>query len=100
MACVASGQARSGSEALVTESREMKKNRVEDLYQQYDGGMESWQIKLAIARMMHFRVPQEAWQDTMQELAIVVHEFTFDVGKAHAASEETILCRLMDNRIR
>ncbi|MCD6364899.1 MAG: hypothetical protein J7M14_03400 [Planctomycetes bacterium] len=78
----------------------MKKNRVRELYQQYVGGMEEWQIKLAIARMMHFRVPQEAWQDTMQELAIVVHEFTFDAGKAHAASEETILCRLLDNRIR
>ncbi|HOD84816.1 MAG TPA: hypothetical protein PKG77_25650, partial [Phycisphaerae bacterium] len=78
----------------------MKKNRVRELYQQYVGGMEEWQIKLAIARMMHFRVPQEAWQDTMQELAIVVHQFTFDPDKAHAASEETILCRLMDNRIR
>jgi hypothetical protein len=78
----------------------MKKSRVRELYQQYVGGMEEWQIKLAIARMMHFRVPQEAWQDTMQELAIVVHEFTFDAGKAHAASEETILCRLLDNRIR
>ncbi|HQL76267.1 MAG TPA: ECF-type sigma factor [Phycisphaerae bacterium] len=78
----------------------MKKNRVRELYQQYVGGMEEWQIKLAIARMMHFRVPQEAWQDTMQELAIVVHQFTFDPEKAHAASEKTILCRLMDNRIR
>ncbi len=78
----------------------MKKNRVRELYQQYVGGMEEWQIKLAIARMMHFRVPQEAWQDTMQELAIVVHQFTFDPAKAHAASEKTILCRLMDNRIR
>lgn len=78
----------------------MKKNRVRELYQQYVGAMEEWQIKLAIARMIHFRVPQEAWPDTMQELAIVVHEFTFDAEKAHAASEETILCRLLDNRIR
>jgi hypothetical protein len=78
----------------------MKRSRVGELYQQYVGGMEEWQIKLAIARMMHFRVPQEAWPDTMQELAIVVHEFRFDAGKAHAASEETILCRLLDNRIR
>jgi len=70
------------------------------LYQQYVGGMEEWQIRLAIARMMHFRVPQEAWQDTMQELAIVIHKFAFDADKAHAASKETILCRLIDNRIR
>jgi len=78
----------------------MKTNRVQELYRQYVGGMKQWQIKLAIARMMHFRVPKEAWQDTMQELAIVIHEFTFDADKAHAASEETILCRQMDNRIR
>lgn len=74
----------------------MKNNRVRELYQQYVGGMEQWQIKLAIARMIQFRVPQVAWQDTMQELAIVIHKFTFDPGKAHAASEETILCRLLD----
>jgi DNA-directed RNA polymerase specialized sigma24 family protein len=78
----------------------MKENRVRELYRQYLGGMEEWQIKLAIARMMHFRVPRGAWRDTMQELALVVHEFTFDPDKAHAASEETILCRLFDNRIR
>lgn len=78
----------------------MKKNPVRELYQQYVGGMAQWQIKLALARMMHFRVPQDVWQDTMQELAIVVHQFKFDADKAHAASEETILCRLMDNRIR
>ena len=78
----------------------MNKNRVRELYEQYVSGMEKWQIKLAIARMMHFHVPQEAWQDTMQELAIVVHNFTFDANKAHAASEETILCRRFDNRIR
>jgi len=78
----------------------VKKNRIRELYQQYIGGMEDWQIKLAIARIMHFRVPQEAWEDTMQELAIVIHEFRFDPDKAHAASEETILCRALDNRIR
>lgn len=78
----------------------MQTNPVRDLYQQYIGGMQEWQIKLAIARMKHFRVPQEAWEDTMQELAIVVHGFSFDADKAHAASEGTILCRLLDNRIR
>lgn len=78
----------------------MKKNRIEELYQQYVGGMEEWQLKLAIARVMRFGVPQEAWQDTMQELATVIHEFTFEAGKAHAAKEETILCRRLDNRIR
>ena len=78
----------------------MNKNRIRELYQQYVGGMEDWQIKLAIARMMSFRVPQDAWEDTMQELAIVILEFRFDPDKAHAASERTILCRALDNRIR
>lgn len=78
----------------------MKNSRIRELYQQYIGAMKEWQIKLAIARLMHFRVPQEAWEDSMQELAIVVHEFRFDPDKAHTASEETILCRAMDNRIR
>lgn len=36
----------------------------------------------------------------MQELAIVVHQFQFDAEKAHAATEETILCRRMEKRIR
>ena len=88
------------NEDLVAESQNVKKNRIRELYQQYVGAMEDWQIKLAIARMKRFRVPQEAWEDTMQELAIVICEFRFDAGKAHAASEETILCRALDNRIR
>ena len=75
-------------------------NKVRELYEHYSGGMEPWQIKLAIARLQHFNVPQRAWDDTMQELAIVVHQFQFDADKAHAATEETILCRRMDNCIR
>ena len=78
----------------------MTQNRIGELYEQYIGGMAQWQIKLAIARMLNFRVPPDAWQNTMQELAIVVHTFTFDPEQAGAASEETILCRLFDNRIR
>lgn len=78
----------------------MKDNCIKELFEQYVGGIEEWQIKLAIARIMYFKLPQDAWQDTMQELAIVVLEFRYDADKAHAASEETILCRLLDNRIR
>ena len=78
----------------------MKQSRIRELYEQYIGGMEKWQIKLAIARMLNYRVPPDAWQNTMQELAIVVHTFTFDPEQAGTASEETILCRLFDNRIR
>lgn len=78
----------------------MKKNRVRELFQRYVGGMKDWQIRLALARLRHFHVPQDAWEDTMQELAIVIGGFHFDRNKARAASEETILCRLLDNRIR
>jgi len=78
----------------------MKRNRIRELYQQYVGGMKAWQIKLAIARITRFGVPPNAWEDTMQELAMVIQQFRFDPDKAHAASEETILCRLLDNRIR
>lgn len=78
----------------------MKKIRVRELYQQYIGAMSEWKLKLAIARLMRYGVPRQAWQDTMQELAIVIHGFKFDEGKAHAASERTILCRRLDNRLR
>ena len=78
----------------------MKKSRVRELYEQYVGAMEDWQIRLALSRMMYYGVPQDAWDDTMQELAIVVHAFRFEAAKAHAASERTILCRRLDNRVR
>jgi len=78
----------------------MEKSRIRELYKQYVGAMEDWKIKLVIGRLRHFRVPPQAWGDIAQELAIVVHEFHFDPSKAHAASEKTILCRAMDNRIR
>jgi hypothetical protein len=78
----------------------MKKSRIRELYEQYIGAMEEWQIKLAIARIQQFKLPPDAWDDVMQELAIVVHRFHFDPDKAGAASEETILCRAMDDRIR
>jgi hypothetical protein len=94
------GAGPSENKALVTENGTMSENRIEELFGQYAGGMEDWQIKLAIARIMYFKLPQEVWQDTMQELAVVVLEFRYDAEKAHAASEKTILCRLMDNQIR
>ena len=78
----------------------MKKDRIKEVYERYVGGMAPWQIKLAIARLRYFHVPQDAWDDTMQELAIVVYEFQFDPAKAHAASKRTLLCRAIDNRIR
>ncbi len=78
----------------------MKKSRIRELYEQYIDVMEEWKVRLAIARMRQFGLPQDAWDDVMQELAILVSQFRFDPAKAGAASEETILCRAMDNRIR
>ncbi len=78
----------------------MKKNRVQQLYQRYVGGLEPWQIKLAIARLLHFRVPPDCWDDMMQELAMVICEFRFDPARAHSAGRKTVLCRALDNRIR
>lgn len=78
----------------------MKNNQIEELYKQYAGAMEEWQLKLAFARMKEYRLPIDAWEDTMQELAIVISQFQFDPAKAKAASEETILCRMIDNCIR
>lgn len=78
----------------------MNDHRTRELYERYTDALEPWQVKLAIARMKRYRVPLDAWDDTMQELVIVVHEHVFDPAKAHAASERTILCRTIDNRIR
>jgi len=78
----------------------MKRSHVRELFKQYEGVLEKWQIKLALARISRFGVPPSAWDDTMQELAIRITRFKFNPEKAQAASEETILCRLIDNRIR
>jgi len=94
------GKGPGDNEALVTESRIVKQNRTRELYKQYVNALKSWQIRLAIGRLRHFRVPPDSWEDTMQELAIVVHEFRFDPAKSHGASEETILCRFFDRRIK
>jgi hypothetical protein len=62
--------------------------------------MQEWQVRLAIARIQRIKLPPEAWDETMQELALAIHRFKFDPNKAHAASQETIFCRLIDNRLR
>lgn len=71
-----------------------------ELYHRYRGVYEPWQIKLALGRLRYFRIPHHHWEDMMQELSIVVMTFRYDREKAKAASRETILCRLFDNRIR
>lgn len=78
----------------------MKSNRVRELYQEYVGALEEWQIKLAIARMEHFKLPWTAWGDVMQELAVLILNFSFDSSKRHSASKATVLCYSIDNHIR
>jgi len=76
------------------------KTYIEELYERYVGAFEEWKINLAFARLKRFGVPLERWDDALQELSIAIHRFRFDPVKAHAASEETILCRVLDRRIK
>lgn len=78
----------------------MKNSRIRELYKRYLKALKPWQIKMAMGRLKHFGVPLREWEDAMQELAIEIIQFRFDPERAKAASEETILCRLLDNRIR
>lgn len=78
----------------------MDDNWIRELYKRYLDGLESWQIKLAMSRLIRYGVPKAAWEDVMQELAIVVVEFRFDSAKAGKASERTVLCRRLDRRIK
>jgi len=78
----------------------MKSDRVRELYQEYVGALEKWQIKMALARLEKNKMPYSAWDDAMQELAILIGGFLFNPDKAHRASEKTILCRLIDKHIR
>jgi len=76
------------------------KTYIEELYERYVGAFEEWKINLAFARLKRFGVPLDRWDDALQELAIAIHRFRFDPARAHAASEETILCRVLDRRIK
>jgi DNA-binding CsgD family transcriptional regulator len=82
------------------EEEAVSKNHIRELYERYVGALAPWQIKLALARLKHFAVPLDRWEDAMQELAILIHRFRYDPDKAYAASEETILCRILDRRIK
>ncbi len=78
----------------------MAKTYIEELYERYVGAFEEWKINLAFARLKRFGVPLDRWDDALQELSIAIHRFRFDPARAHAASEETILCRVLDRRIK
>jgi hypothetical protein len=78
----------------------MSNKHAKEIFRQYSGALEPWQIKLAFGRIKRFKLPPHVWDDVMQELAIIIWTFAFDPEKAQAASEETVLTRAMDNRIR
>ena len=78
----------------------MRPISIRELYEHYEGLLEPRRIRLAIGRLRAFRVPMRCWDETMQELALVICNFRFDPDRAGDASEETILCRMLDNRIR
>ena len=78
----------------------MEDNWIRELYKRYLNGLEPWQIKLAMSRLKRYGVPRAAWEDAMQELAIIIVEFRFDPAKAGKASERTALCRRLDRRIK
>lgn len=76
------------------------KKRIRELYDNYVNVLEPWQIRLAIARLKRFGIPLQAWDDVMQELAILIIDFHYDPEKAGGACERTAVCRRVDNRIR
>ena len=78
----------------------MKETWIRKLYKRYLGGLEPWQIKLAMSRLTYFGVPTAVWEDAMQELAIVIFKFRYDPAKAGKASERTALCRRLDRCIK
>lgn len=78
----------------------MAKTYIEELYERYVGAFEEWKVKLAFSRLKRFGVPLDRWDDALQELSIAIHRFRFDPARARAASEETILCRILDRRIK
>jgi DNA-directed RNA polymerase specialized sigma24 family protein len=71
-----------------------------ELYRHYVGVLAPWKVRLAIGRLRRFRLPPHVWADAMQDLALAILGFRFDTERAGTASERTILCRLIDNRIR
>lgn len=83
----------------IMESRDVDKTWIRELYENYERAMEPWQIRMALARLKKSRLSHDAWEDAMQELAVLLTSFRFDPQKARAASRETVVCRLIDKRI-
>jgi DNA-directed RNA polymerase specialized sigma24 family protein len=78
----------------------MSNKHAKEIFRQYSGALQPWQIKLAFGRIKRFKLPPHTWDDVMQDLAIILWSFEFDPDKAGETKVETILTRMMDNHIR
>ena len=78
----------------------MSNKHAKEIFRQYSGALEFWQIRLAFGRIKRFKLPPHTWDDVMQDLAIILWTFEFDPDKAGETKVETILTRMMDNHIR
>ena len=78
----------------------MSNKHAKEIFRQYSGALQPWQIRLAFGRIKRFKLPPHLWDDVMQDFAIILWTFEFDPEKAGEASAQTVLTRMMDNRIR
>ena len=76
-----------------------KRNRTPEL-PGYEGAIEPWKINLAISRMKALKLPRDEWDDTLQEIVMAILEFRFNEAKANGAKESTVLCSLINNKLR
>ena len=66
----------------------------------YKGQIEPWKIHLAISRIKTFGFPKPDWLNILQELAMVLMNFTFEPAKANGAKQSTALCAVIDRQLK
>jgi|WetSurMetagenome_2_1015567.scaffolds.fasta_scaffold20508_3 RNA polymerase sigma factor (sigma-70 family) len=65
----------------------------------YQGFAEQWQAELALARIRRFGFPEHEWPDLLQELAMKVNGFAFDLAKSNGAKASTVLRTVIDRHL-
>jgi DNA-binding NarL/FixJ family response regulator len=65
----------------------------------YKGFVEEWQAELALGRIRRFGFPEHERLDLLQELAMKVRQFTFDVAKSNGAKASTVFCAVVDRHL-
>ena len=71
----------------------------DELKKQYEELFDDWKIELALGRIRVMGFPKSDWPDLMQELAMVMLEFSYDPAKANGATEETALFAVVSRRL-